>query len=111
MRALDSINVYLTITCRIDHFRPCRRDIAESAIIRASMPSPIGHALAGLAVALVSGRPPAARFREALTNPFTLACIGLAVLPDADLLIPGFHRTATHSVTATLLVIIVAGAV
>jgi membrane-bound metal-dependent hydrolase YbcI (DUF457 family) len=37
--------------------------------------------------------------------------MALAALPDADLLIPGFHRTATHSVTATLLVIIVAVAV
>lgn len=30
----------------------------------------------------------------------------MAALPDTDLLIPHFHRTATHSVAATLLVLI-----
>jgi membrane-bound metal-dependent hydrolase YbcI (DUF457 family) len=35
-------------------------------------------------------------------------CAGLAMLPDADLLLPGFHRTATHSITAALVVFIIA---
>ena len=35
----------------------------------------------------------------------------MAALPDTDLLIPHFHRTATHSLTATLLICIVAAAV
>jgi membrane-bound metal-dependent hydrolase YbcI (DUF457 family) len=41
----------------------------------------------------------------------TLVCVALATLPDADLLVPGLHRTATHSVTATIVVAIVAAAV
>ena len=41
-------------------------------------------------------------------------CVGLAVLPDADLLLPIAHRTATHSLVAVAavgLLMIVAGAV
>ncbi len=78
----------------------------------ASMPSPIGHTLAGLAVGWISeSAPPATgrRLRDSLT-PFVLWCAFVAAIPDADLLIPHFHRTATHSVTATvLLLIMVAG--
>ena len=82
-------------------------------MMTASMPSPIGHTLAGLTVGWLaegapSGQP--GRLREALT-PFVLWCALLAVLPDADLLIPHFHRTATHSVTATALVLIIAAGV
>jgi membrane-bound metal-dependent hydrolase YbcI (DUF457 family) len=80
--------------------------------MNASMPSPIGHVLAGIAVALAGDRRPVAdgvwRF---LFRPLTLCCVALATLPDADLLFRGFHRTATHSVGATILVIIVAIAV
>jgi inner membrane protein len=36
---------------------------------------------------------------------------GLAMLPDADLLIPGTHRMGTHSVVAAALVFIVAAVV
>jgi membrane-bound metal-dependent hydrolase YbcI (DUF457 family) len=35
-------------------------------------------------------------------------CVVLATLPDVDLFFPRFHRTATHSVTATIAVAIVA---
>jgi inner membrane protein len=63
------------------------------------MPSPIGHAIAGVAVAWAGDRRLAP------------VCAGLAALPDADLLLPGFHRTYTHSVTAVLVVTIVAAAV
>ena len=73
------------------------------------MPSPVGHGLAGLAIAL-AGNPASdsATFRRALVRPATLVSIALASLPDADLLIPGFHRRATHSIAATIAVTIVA---
>ena len=73
------------------------------------MPSPVGHGLAGLAIALAGdGASDSATFRRALVRPATLVCVALATLPDADLLIPGFHRRATHSIVATIAVTIVA---
>ena len=75
-----------------------------------SMPSPLGHALAGLAVGwLAEPTPPRAgsRIRDTL-SPVVLWCAALSVLPDADLLVHNWHRTGTHSVTATALVFIVA---
>ena len=90
------------------------------------MPSPVGHGLAGLAAAwsadLLSGTPhpaavpdstarstPSAPGRRSdLTLPVLCAVLGAA--PDGDLLF-GIHRTATHSVSAALLVTIVAGLV
>lgn len=93
---------------------------AESAMMSSCMPSPIGHTLAGLAVGWLADPRPAApgqpsttwrtRLRASLT-PFVLWCAAIAALPDADLLIPHFHRTATHSVTATVLILIIAAAV
>lgn len=89
------------------------------------MPSPLGHALAGLAVAFVS-RPDSAAVRPATTGktqfepnratPTRLRsvvhavwfwCALIAALPDIDLIIPQAHRSATHSVTATVLIFIV----
>jgi membrane-bound metal-dependent hydrolase YbcI (DUF457 family) len=73
------------------------------------MPTPVGHSLAGIAVALAGERGPRARdVRRFLARPTTVLCVALATLPDADLLFPGFHRTATHSVTATVVVALVA---
>jgi hypothetical protein len=40
-----------------------------------------------------------------------LACAVLAAAPDLDLLWPGAHRAATHSLTAVLIVMIIAAAV
>ncbi len=76
------------------------------------MPTPIGHALAGLAVAW-SAEPPkqAQPLARALARPLTLVCIALAVLPDLDLLYPPAHRTATHSVGAVVLITIIAAGV
>ena len=60
------------------------------------MPTPIGHALAGAAIAWsIRGMPgwkPAA------------VCAFVAALPDADLLVAQTHRTATHSIPVALLV-------
>jgi membrane-bound metal-dependent hydrolase YbcI (DUF457 family) len=92
-----------------------------------TMPSPFGHALAGIAVAWVADLIPGQRGTR--TSPesaplvaraggaLTLICAGLAAAPDLDLLLdtPRFyvtaHRTITHSVTAVLLTIIIAAAV
>ena len=81
-------------------------------MISAPMPTPIGHALAGVAVAWSSE--PEGRWTSvvrALRTPLTIACIALAVLPDADLLYPPIHRSVTHSVGAAILVLIVASGV
>jgi membrane-bound metal-dependent hydrolase YbcI (DUF457 family) len=88
------------------HFRPCRSAIAESAMIAARMPSPIGHMLAGVGVAWTAE----AVTRRPVPPRTVLTCALLGALPDADLLGPGMHRTATHSLTAVLAVFIVAAA-
>lgn len=51
-------------------------------------------------------------WKEAAT-PFALWAACMAALPDADLLVPVrlFHRTATHSLTATVLIFIMTAAV
>jgi membrane-bound metal-dependent hydrolase YbcI (DUF457 family) len=89
------------------------------------MPSPIGHALAGIAVAwsaeLISPRlrsspavspdlklGPTYGKRIAPAYRLTLLCATLAVLPDIDLFDMPLHRSVTHSVGAVLTVFIVA---
>jgi membrane-bound metal-dependent hydrolase YbcI (DUF457 family) len=73
------------------------------------MPTPVGHSLAGIAVALAGERGRRARdFRGFLASPTTVLCVALATLPDLDLFVPEYHRTATHSVTATFAVAVVA---
>jgi len=71
------------------------------------MPSPIGHALAGVAVAWSADLVDGGRSSPRLVA----ACGGLAMLPDADLLIPSTHRMATHSIAAAVVVFIIAAAV
>ena len=85
------------------------------------MASPIGHALAGIAVAwgadLVPGNrawriaPPSASWYERAGNGLTLACAVLAAAPDLDLLFGRFHRTMTHSLLSVAVVAAVAGLV
>ena len=89
--------------------------VAESAIMTAAMPSPIGHLLAGAAIAwLGPGRSrPAARpqpFPHRLAG-LTLVCAVLAALPDLDLLYQPLHRTASHSLLSAAVLTIVAAAV
>jgi membrane-bound metal-dependent hydrolase YbcI (DUF457 family) len=72
------------------------------------MPSPLGHALAGFTLGLVS-QPPAAnpgRSRRLVTR-FTVLAALVAALPDADLLFGHVHRGWTHSFGASLLILIV----
>ena len=79
------------------------------------MPSPIGHALGGLAVAWAADLlPPRATLGSREGPRSAYFCVALAVLPDADLLLPIAHRTVTHSfaaVAAVALLMIVAGSV
>jgi membrane-bound metal-dependent hydrolase YbcI (DUF457 family) len=71
------------------------------------MPSPVGHALAGVATVFTADI--ATRTRS--SPRFVALCAGLAALPDADLFIPGTHRTFSHSVTAVAITFIVASVV
>src|SRR4051812_44374017 len=86
------------------------------------MPSPIGHAIAGVAIAWTAeavNSPRAHReskrgdSNRGLTT--ALACAAVAMVPDLDLLLPLPHRTATHSlltlVAGTILAIAVTGKV
>src|SRR5947207_9945889 len=80
---------------------------------RAPMPSPVGHTLAGVAVAwaadLVPGdrswraAPPTDSWYRRAGNGVTLACALIAALPDLDLLF-ATHRAFTHSVGAVMFV-------
>lgn len=77
------------------------------------MPSPVGHAIAGLVIAWTAESWPSAAHQRpprAIT-PLALTCAVLAALPDIDLMFPGQHRTATHSLTATALTFIIAAGV
>jgi membrane-bound metal-dependent hydrolase YbcI (DUF457 family) len=81
------------------------------------MPSPIGHALAGIAVAWGADLVPGDRaWRTAAAaapwylragNGLTLLCAGLGAAPDLDLAFTE-HRTVTHSLGAVVLVGLVA---
>jgi inner membrane protein len=93
------------------------------------MPSPIGHALAGTAIALVAERVRASANGTTTTwaaaaHPlskrpkgsgrlpaYLFLCVALAALPDADLLYQPIHRSVTHSLGSTLIVTIVAALV
>ena len=73
------------------------------------MPSPVGHAIAGLTTAWIAeiiapstaadGSPRSA----AVLSGLTIACIAAAMSPDLDILVDS-HRTYTHSIGAAALV-------
>ena len=64
------------------------------------MPSPVGHALGGVAAAFVVD---ALARRPSLTLPLLAASAALAVAPDLDIL-AGSHRTYSHSIGAVAIV-------
>ena len=84
------------------------------------MPSPIGHALAGVAAAwtadLIPGRrawrtaPSTAPWYQRAGDGLTLVCAALAASPDLDLFLHR-HRTVTHSIGAAVFVALVAAAI
>jgi hypothetical protein len=69
------------------------------------MPSPIGHALAGLAIAWTADH------RRRAWSGLALAGATLAALADIDLAAPYQHRAYTHSAGAVILVTIIAAVV
>jgi len=84
------------------------------------MPSPIGHAVAGLAVAwgadLYPGDrtwrfSPSTNWYKRAGGGLTVACAVLAAAPDLDLFFGRFHRTVTHSFLSVAVVALVAGLV
>jgi membrane-bound metal-dependent hydrolase YbcI (DUF457 family) len=77
------------------------------------MPSPIGHALAGLAVGFVAEPSPRSGPVESprLRSAFLVTAAFLATAPDFDLMFPGFHRSVTHSIGATIFLMIITAAV
>ena len=85
------------------------------------MPSPLGHALGGIAVSWGADLLPGSRAWRAAPSRaslyrragggLTLLCAGVAAAPDLDLFLMSSHRTATHSVTAVVIVTIVAAIV
>ena len=80
------------------------------------MPSPIGHTLAGVAIALAVERLPRLRPAFPLSPALILMCAFMAAAADLDLLTRyvglGYtHRTVTHSVMFVALVMIVTAGV
>src|SRR5262245_9458408 len=79
------------------------------------MPSPIGHVLAGLAIGVAAEKAPAeagAHVRHrAHVVPLALWAAFVAAAPDLDLVLHLGHRTVTHSVVATLIIMSIAAAV
>jgi membrane-bound metal-dependent hydrolase YbcI (DUF457 family) len=71
------------------------------------MPTPVGHALAGLATGWVADAVMKKDRRSLPLGPLTIACLTAAVAPDLD--IPfGIHRTYTHSIGAACIAGVVA---
>jgi membrane-bound metal-dependent hydrolase YbcI (DUF457 family) len=65
-----------------------------------AMPSPVGHALGGLAAGwLASG---SGKLDRPLTTAVLIAALG--AVPDVDVLVEGTHRLYTHSLVAVALV-------
>jgi len=77
------------------------------------MPSPLGHGLAGLAIGLAvePSVPEFARSTTRRLSKYAIFGAVVAALPDADLLIAQMHRSVSHSVGATALLMIIVAAV
>ena len=70
------------------------------------MPTPVGHALGGLAAAWFA-ESAAGRRSWPATIPLAIACAAVAMSPDLDIL-TGSHRTYTHSIAAVAVAGIIA---
>jgi inner membrane protein len=71
------------------------------------VPSPIGHVLAGAAVVYAGD----AIDRRRSPISLVATCALLGAVADLDLLLPRYHRSFTHSLTAVAFIFIVAAAV
>jgi hypothetical protein len=74
--------------------------VAARCDIIGRMPSPVGHALAGIAAGSLISRQPGWAVVA------TLALVGMA--PDVDFLLPIQHRGPTHSIAAAVVASVVA---
>ena len=90
-------------------FAPCR-SVRRICHHQDPVPSPIGHALAGAAIAWsFRGASSTGGSTGASTGwKLPVACAVCAALPDIDLLYMPTHRTATHSVPVAVLLTILA---
>jgi membrane-bound metal-dependent hydrolase YbcI (DUF457 family) len=81
--------------------------MANTATISFSMPTPLGHAVAGLTVGWLSESavPPRDRLRA-----IPIACAAVAMMPDLDILVDS-HRTYAHSIAAVAVIGFVAWAI
>jgi membrane-bound metal-dependent hydrolase YbcI (DUF457 family) len=75
------------------------------------MPSPLGHGLAGLAIGFAAEPATVAQTSGTRLSSFAVVGAIVAASPDLDLMYPGFHRTITHSVGMTALVMIITAVV
>lgn len=72
------------------------------------MPTPLGHAMAGLAIAWTTEAIRPASLDACGHRRLPMICAGLAIAPDLDLVYPPIHRTMSHSISAVLLVGVIA---
>jgi inner membrane protein len=126
-RECETLRTLISYTYRLWHFRLGGGPIALSTtagvepMIEKHMPSPVGHALAGVAVAWAADLAPGRRaWRTAdrtaslfarSGGTLTLVCGALAAAPDLDLIFLSRHRAITHSLGAVITTFIVATAV
>ena len=77
------------------------------------MPSPIGHSLAGLAIGLAIEPvlPASATTTTRYLSKFALMGALVAAMPDTDLVYSEIHRGVSHSIGASILLMIIAGVV
>jgi inner membrane protein len=75
------------------------------------MPTPIGHVLAGVAVALATDTVSPSLWRPVSFKTGMAMLAALAALPDLDLIYPAIHRAFTHSVGSIVLVTIIGAVV
>jgi membrane-bound metal-dependent hydrolase YbcI (DUF457 family) len=75
------------------------------------MPSPLGHALAGLAVAWSAEAMTRMPLGWRAGSTIAVTCAALAIGPDVDWVYPPVHRMMTHSLFATGLVFALAAGI
>jgi membrane-bound metal-dependent hydrolase YbcI (DUF457 family) len=85
---------------------PWQKSPRKSAIMVVLMPSPVGHVLAGVAVALAADTARPSQWSRVGFKTSVAVLAGLAALPDLDLIYPPIHRAFTHSVGSVILVTI-----
>lgn len=73
------------------------------------MPTPLAHALAGMAIAWSAESIRRTPLGSGARVPLAVTCGALAMFPDLDLMYPPVHRMMTHSAAAVVLAGISAG--